>query len=313
MNILVTGGVGFIGRWVVKNLLDKNHYVFVVDNLSNSSEDNIEEFKENSKFRFIKGDILDNKVLSKIFDNKFDICIHLAAQIDVQESLDNPQKAFDVNAKGTFNLLEKVKNTKTKFVFISTCMVYDVASSKKAIDETHPVKPISPYAGSKLAAENLVMSFHYGFGLPSVIIRPFNTYGPFQRPNLEGSVVGLFLKKNIKGEILDVFGDGKQTRDFLYVEDCAEFVVKSALSEEVDGQIINAGLGKDISINNLAFMITKDNKRIKHVTHHHPRSEIQKLLCDYSKAKRILGWSPRYTLEEGIKKTEEWIKNEGGV
>lgn len=307
MDVLVTGGAGFIGRWVVKRLLDSDYKVLVLDNLSNSSEENIEEFKKNPYFSFIKGDILDNDLLNKIFKNHFDICIHLAAQIDVQESLENPKKAIDANIIGTFNLLEKLKNSKAKFVFTSTCMVYDVVSASKAIDENHPVKPVSPYAGSKLAAEHLAMSYYYSYGLPVVIIRPFNTYGPFQKSNLEGSVVGVFLKRNINGEVLEVFGDGNQTRDFLYIEDCADFVVKAALSDKANGQIINAGLGKDISINELAFMITKDKKKIKHVSHHHPQSEIQKLLCDYSKAKQILGWKPKTSLEEGIHKTKKHI------
>lgn len=310
--VIVTGGAGFIGRWVVKNLLDKGHNVLVLDNLSNSSEENIEEFKDNPNFKFIKGDILDRNILSDLFKNKFDICIHLAAQIDVEESLDNPKKAFDVNVTGTFNLLEETRKSKSKFVLMGTCMVYDVASISKAIDENHHVKPVSPYAASKLAAEALTESYYRGYGLPTAIIRPFNTYGPFQKPNLEGSVVGMFIKRNIDGKDIEVFGDGNQTRDFLYVEDCADFVVKTALSDKADGEIINAGCGKDITIAELAFAITKDKNRIKHIPHHHPQSEIQKLLCDYSKAKEIVGWEPKTSLTEGIKKTEEWFKKKSG-
>lgn len=311
MKILVTGGVGFIGRWVVKNLLDKNYKVWVLDNLSNSSEENIGEFKDNPNLvEFIKGDILDKALLLDLFKNKFDICIHLAAQVDVQESLENPKKAFDVNVIGTFNLLQEARKYNTKFVLMSTCMVYDVASVLKAIDENHPLKAISPYAGSKLAAEYMTESYYHGYGLPTVIIRPFNTYGPFQKSNLEGSVVGVFLKRNLERKDIDVFGDGNQTRDFLYIEDCADFVVKAALSDMANGEIINAGLGNDITINDLALMIAKDNHVIKHVPHHHPQSEIQKLLCDYSKAKRILGWKPKTTLAEGIRKTEKALRGD---
>jgi len=311
MNILVTGGAGFIGRWVVKLLLKKCHDIWVLDNLSNSTEKNLNEFKSDPHFKnFVKGDILDRFTVSKIFKNKIDICIHLAAQVDVQESLEDPKKALDVNVIGTFNLLEEARKHNTKFVLMGTCMVYDVASASKSIDENHPVKPLSPYAASKLSAELITESYHYGYGLPTVIIRPFNTYGPFQKSNLEGSVVGVFINRNLAGKELVVYGDGTQTRDFLYVEDCADFIVKAAFSERANGQTINAGLGKDISINELAFMITNDKNRIKHVPHHHPQAEIQKLLCNSSKAKEVLNWVPHTSLVEGIKRTEKSLKGD---
>lgn len=118
----------------------------------------------------------------------------------------------------------------------------------------------------------------------------------------------LSFKNKLAGKPLQIYGDGKQTRDLLYVEDCARFVVESGYSNKVDGEIVNAGLGKDISINALAKLMVEDEDHIKHITHIHPQSEIPKLLCDYSKAKKLLNWEPKYSLEEGIKKTEEWIK-----
>lgn len=312
--ILVTGGAGFIGRWVVKRLLDEKHSVWIIDNLSNSREENIQEFKNNPKFRkFVLGDIRDKYLISDLFKNKFDICIHAAAQINVQESLDNPQKAFEVNVVGTYNILQEALKHKTKVVLLGTCMVYD-SSRGDAITEEHKIKPASPYAGSKVAAEVLAESYYRGFGLPVVIVRPFNTYGPFQKANMEGGVVSIFVKRNLEGKTLNVFGDGTQTRDFLYVEDCADFIVKASFSEKVVGEVINAGYGKDISINDLAMLIVKDKNKIRHVPHPHPQSEIPKLLCDYSKAKMLLGWEPKVSLEEGIKILEDWIKsNKNGI
>ncbi len=307
MNILVTGGAGFIGRWLVKRLLDDGHNVWVLDNLSNGQEDNLAEFKTIPLFKGLtKGDIKDIPCLKKLFANKFDICFHLAAGINVQDSIDNPPKIFEDDVIGTFNVLEQCREHRCKLVFMSTCMVYERAVDK--ISETHPVKPASPYAGAKLAGENMVLSYWHAYKLPTVVIRPFNTYGPRQKSNSEGGVVSIFIMKSLKGEDLNIYGQGTQTRDLLYVEDCVDFIVKTGFSDDANGQIINAGLGRDISINELAGMICKDRSRIKHVPHIHPQSEIQKLLCDNSKANKLLGWSPGVSLGEGIRKTEEWIK-----
>jgi len=306
MKILVTGGAGFIGRWIVKKLLDDGYKVCVLDDLSNGRTENIEEFKGNPNFKFVLGDIRDQKVLMRVFED-IDVCIHAAAAINVQESIENPQRYYDVNANGTFNILEEARKKDIKVVLIGTCMVYDLTSSE-AINEEHPLNPKSPYAGSKLAAENLALSYFHAYSLPVVITRPFNTYGPYQKSNMEGGVVSIFIKSLLEGKMLNVFGDGTQTRDLLYVEDCAEFIVKAAFNENAVGEVINGGYGEDIAIKDLALLICKDLDRIKHVKHHHPQSEIPKLLCDYTKAKKLLGWEPKISLEEGIEKTEEWIE-----
>ncbi|NGQ95647.1 SDR family NAD(P)-dependent oxidoreductase [Brevibacillus sp. SYP-B805] len=307
MNVLVTGGAGFIGRWVVKRLLEDGHQVWVLDDLSNGRYENIAEFKENPNFSFVRGDIKDESTLELLFANRFAICYHLGASINVQDSIDDPRTTFFNDTVGTFNVLEQCRKHKVKMVFMSTCMVYDRCMDEKGITEEHPVKPASPYAGSKLAGENMVLSYFYAYGLPTVVIRPFNTYGPFQKTGGEGGVVAIFLKRKLNGEKLHIYGDGTQTRDLLYVEDCARFVVKAGYSSAVDGQIVNAGLGRDISINDLAKLIVGDSSRIQHVAHIHPQSEIQKLLCNYKKATELLGWKPEVSIEEGIRRTEEWI------
>ncbi|HEX3030985.1 MAG TPA: GDP-mannose 4,6-dehydratase, partial [Bacillota bacterium] len=124
----------------------------------------------------------------------------------------------------------------------------------------------------------------------------------------EGGVVAIFIKQKLNGGDLNIYGEGTQTRDLLFVEDCADFVVNAGYSDKVNGHIVNAGLGRDISINDLAMLIGGDAGRIKHVAHIHPQSEIQKLLCNYAKATELLGWKPSFTLEEGISLTEDWIR-----
>ena len=175
------------------------------------------------------------------------------------------------------------------------------------ISEEHPVKPASPYAASKLSGEALTLSYYYAYGLPTVVVRPFNTYGPFQKSSGEGGVMAIFIQRDLEGEDLNIYGDGTQTRDLLYVEDCTEFVISAGRDSRANGQLLNAGLGRDVSINELAYLICKDKKRIKHVPHIHPQSEIQKLLCNYDKARVILGWQPQVSLEEGIARTRDWI------
>jgi nucleoside-diphosphate-sugar epimerase len=310
MNILVTGGAGFIGRWVVKYLLDDGHYVWTLDDLSNGRANNISEFKKIPNFKGLtKGDINDKKAIKKLFKNKLDICYHLAAKINVQDSIDDPQTTFNNDVVGTFNVLEHCRMYDTKIVFMSTCMVYEQSKDDAGIDENHPTKPASPYAGSKIAGENMVLSYWFAYELPVVVLRPFNVYGPFQKTTGEGGVVAIFIKRKLNGQKLDVYGDGMQTRDLMYVEDCANFVVDAGYSDKVNGEVINAGTGKDISINDLATLIVKDKTKIEHVKHIHPQSEIQRLLCNCSKAKKLLGWVPKTPLEKGIGLTETWIRN----
>ena len=305
MKVLVTGGAGFIGRWVTRNLLVRGHEVIAYDNLRNGNLRNIEEFRRNRRFKFLKGDVLDARRLREVFRD-VDACVHLAAQINVQRSIDRPEETFRNNVDGTFNVLEWCRRKDARLELVGTCLVYD-ASDGKPISENHPLRPASPYAGSKLAGEELALSYHRAYGLPVVVTRPFNTYGPFQRSDSEGGVVSIFIERKLRGLPILVYGDGHQTRDLLYVEDCADFIVRSLISKRAVGEVINAGTGRDVEINRLALMICGEKGIIKHVPHPHPQAEIRRLICDYSKAKKLLGWEPKTSLEEGIKKTEEWM------
>lgn len=306
MKTLVTGGAGFIGRWVVRDLLSRGHEVVVLDDLSNGSRENLEEFLEHPGFdSFVQGDIKDAAICERLLKGA-QICYHLGASINVQDSIDDPRTTFQNDVTGTFNVLEACRRHRVRMVFMSTCMVYDTASGT-AIDERSPVRAASPYAGSKLAGEHLVLSYHRAYDLPTTVIRPFNTYGPHQKSSGEGGVVSIFCNKALRGETLQIYGDGKQTRDLLYVEDCARFVVETGLREEAIGETLNAATGRDIPINDLALLICGDKKRIRHVTHIHPQAEIARLLGDARKAKQLLDWQPEVSLEDGIARTREWI------
>ncbi|MCC6159553.1 MAG: NAD-dependent epimerase/dehydratase family protein [Deltaproteobacteria bacterium] len=310
--ILVTGGAGFIGRWVVAELLGRTepeHGVVVLDNLSNGSPENLEEFRDHPRFvEFVQGDIRDTATMRALFArHEFSTVFHLAARINVQDSIDNPRDVFDADVAGTFELLELCREFSARFVFTSTCMVYDRCISPDGIRESDPVKPASPYAGAKLAGEDLALSYFHAYGLPVVVLRPFNTYGPFQKSSGEGGVIAIFCKAALGGSELRIYGDGTQTRDFLYVEDCARFIVLAGFDPRAEGRVLNAGSGADVTINELADLVSAGRASIVHVPHIHPQSEIMKLRCDASFVRSLLGFTPCVDLAEGIVRTSEWI------
>ncbi|MEK7540654.1 MAG: NAD-dependent epimerase/dehydratase family protein [Patescibacteria group bacterium] len=306
-NILITGGAGFMGRWTAKNLLNKGHKIWILDNLSNGSEKNIEEFRDKLE-DFIIGDIKDKELVSELFKNNFDICIHFAAAIDVQESIDNPEKSFNDNCLGTFNILEQCRKHNVKMVFASSALVYKTAEPGRKITEEHALYASCPYTASKINGENLVMSYSKTYNLPVVILRPFSIYGPYQRSDSEGGVMSIFINKKLKGEPLEIFGDGEQGRDFFYIEDCAEFIARACFSDKAIGQIFNAGSGIEVKIKDLAEKIADDKIEIKFIKHHHPHAEVMNMRADSSKAEDVLNWKPTINLEQGILKTTQWLK-----
>jgi nucleoside-diphosphate-sugar epimerase len=333
--VLVTGGAGFIGRWVVSLMLERGASVLVLDDLSNGRVENLKGLDAHAGFLgLVRGDLKDAGLLRDLFAaHRFERVFHLGASIHVQASIDDPEPTFRNDAEGTFRVLEacraeyfrkngldpktkrfdhgkeigKLTDRTPRVVVMSTCMVYDLAGAG-AISESHAYRPASPYAAAKIASDMLALSYFHAYGMPVAVVRPFNTYGPFQKTNSEGGVVSIFLKRDIAGEPLQVKGSGEQTRDLLYVEDCAEFVVSAMDAEAAEGQIVNAGTGTDIPIKQLARAIKSPKNEVVHVPHDHPQAEIPKLLCDADKARRLLGWGPRVTLEDGLARTRKWLE-----
>lgn len=307
--ILITGGAGFMGRWVAKNLVDKGYKVWILDNFSNSTKENISEFS--SKLSgFVKGDIKNKKLLSRLFKERFEICIHLAASINVQESIDEPEKCFNDNIVGTFNVLNQCKKNNTKMIFISSALVYETAGKSKSIKENHLLNPSCPYTASKIAGEQLVLSYFKSYNLPVVILRPFSIYGPWQKSDSEGGVVSIFINKKNLGESLEIFGTGEQSRDFFYVEDCAEFISRACFNDKAIGQIFNAGSGRELKIKDLAKKISDGIVDITFIKHHHQHAEIMRMRANSSKAAKILKWKAKTDIDQGISKLNNWlIKN----
>jgi nucleoside-diphosphate-sugar epimerase len=331
---LVTGGAGFIGRWVVARLLQQGHRVTVLDDLSNGRRENVRDFAQTPGFEGLReGDVADPKCLAELFAGEgFDQVFHLAASIHVQKSIDDPGPTFRNDAQGTYQLLEAcrqqffarngldiakrsfdyekqqplLKDRRPRVTVMSTCMVYDLAADQ-AIAETHPYRPASPYAAAKIAADALAISYYHAYSMPVTVVRPFNTYGPCQKSNSEGGVVSIFLMRDIAGQPLKVKGSGLQTRDLLYVEDCADFILAASTSQQAEGQIINAGTGHEVSILDLAGKCRTGSNTVENVPHDHPQAEIMRLRCDSSKAERLLGWKPKVSLDEGLRRTRAWL------
>lgn len=334
MKALVTGGAGFIGRWVVARLLADGHEVLALDDLSNGRRDNVRDFEGQRGFLgLLEGDIKDPALLARAFaEQPWDTIFHLGASIHVQGSIDDPTPTFRNDVEGTFRILEacraeyfrrngldtatrkfdfdadvpKLTKRSPRLAVMSTCMVYD-AGDGRAMSELHPYRPASPYAASKIASDNLALSYFHAYRMPVTVVRPFNTYGPFQKSNSEGGVVSIFLKRDLERKPLLVKGTGEQTRDLLYVEDCAEFVVRAAASEAVEGRIVNAGTGTDVSVNQLAGLCSSGGNRVEHVAHDHPQAEIMRLCSDATLAKELLGWTARTSLDEGLRRTRAWL------
>ena len=307
MRVLVTGAAGFIGRWVVKDLLERGHTVLPVDNLVAGDPGNLAEFADHPGMRPLEvGDVRDRDACIR-WTAGVDAVAHLAASISVQDSIDDPVETVDNDVMGTLGILEGARRSGARVLFMSTCMVYDRATTSAGITERDVTKPASPYAASKLAGEALTLSYHHAYGLPATVVRPFNTYGPFQRSVGEGGVVAIFTRRSLIGEPLLIYGDGTQTRDLLFVADCAQFVVDALFADAAVGRILNAGTGVDVSVNELAATVEPDPARVDHVAHIHPQSEIAVLRCDPSLAREVLGWTPRTSLVDGLAVTRDWM------
>jgi nucleoside-diphosphate-sugar epimerase len=332
---LITGGAGFIGRWVVERLLAAGHSVVVLDDFSNGRRENLRDLEGHPGFeRLASGDVRDPAILQELFGAPgFDQVFHLAASIHVQKSIDDPEPTFRNDAEGTFRVLEAcradyfrrnglsiadkafdfaerrplLRDRRPRVTVMSTCMVYDLAGDG-AITESHPYRPASPYAAAKIAADSLAIAYAHAYAMPVTVVRPFNTYGPYQKSNSEGGVVSIFLMRDIAGQPLMVKGTGEQTRDLLYVEDCADFILRAGAAAQAEGEIINAGTGVDISINELAAKCRTGSNTIANVPHDHPQAEIMRLLCGASKAERLLGWRPQVSLDQGLRRTRAWLE-----
>lgn len=303
MRILVTGGAGFIGSNIVDRYINAGHTVCVVDNLSTGNKKNI-----NRKAKFFKIDIR-SKRLEEIFKKfKPHIVNHHAAQIDVRKSVNDPLFDADVNILGTINLLNlSVKYRVGKFIFASTGGAIYGEQEKFPADESHPTNPVSPYGVAKLCAEQYIKYFNIQYKLPFVCLRYSNVYGPRQNPHGEAGVVAIFIQKLLDGKTPVINGDGLQTRDFVYVSDVVDANLKATTSDF--SGILNIGTSIETSIKTIYTLITKGLNMNKEPVFGPAKPGEQRRSCITNLlAREKIGWSPVYTLENGLKETIEYFK-----
>ncbi len=296
-SILVTGGAGFIGSHLVDRLSLENR-VIVLDNLSSGSLSNLENSKD--RITFIKGDILD-KGLVKDVVAEVEFVFHLTAHVGNVKSIEDPYLDMEVNIKGTINLLEACLNSNIKrFIYSSSGAIFGEAKYLP-IDEEHPLNPESPYGASKLAAEKYCFAFHKVHGVPITALRYFNVYGPRQGSSEYANVIAIFFSRIKNGKPLTIFGDGKQTRDFVFIEDIVEANLLAATQPAAVGGIFNIASGEETSIEKLASIIRQIGTKESSIIYADPRAgEVRHSRANIEKAQRVLGYNPKATLKEGL-------------
>lgn len=308
-NILVTGSAGFIASHIIEELLkDENNSIIGIDNFYSGTKENLDFIKyidSKNKFEFIEVDIRNFEEINKIIrDKKIDQIYHLAAIVSVQESIENPLLSNEVNIKGTLNILEAIRlNNVKRVVFSSSAAVYgDEPTQPK--NENSITKPISPYGYEKLIGEQYMKLYSELYGVETVILRYFNVYGERQSATSDYSgVISIFEKKFKNDEIPNIYGEGEQYRDFVYVKDVAKANIKAMNISNVSGEVFCVGTSKKVSINNLVSVLNhKYSKNIKANYLEARNGDIKESICDNKKIKQFLEFESFISFEEGILK-----------
>ncbi|MCM8776831.1 MAG: NAD-dependent epimerase/dehydratase family protein [Candidatus Omnitrophica bacterium] len=304
MKVLVTGGCGFIGSHLTDNLVEMGHSVCVVDNLSTGNIRNL-----NTKVRFYEMDIRDEKIKDVFEKEQPEIVFHLAAQINVRKSEEDPFFDIDVNIKGSVNVIKAFLNVKNpkKFIFASTGGVMYGNTDIFPTPESVEPFPLCPYGISKLTVEKYMVYFSAFYNLQFVSLRYGNVYGPRQNAHAEAGVVAIFSTSIIEGKTPIVFGDGQQTRDFVYIDDVIRANI-TMMESPVTG-IFNVGTGKETSVNQIFDYIKSASGRDIRNVHTDPKKgEIKRSCLSPEKIFRMTGWKAEVDIREGIKKTFDWFK-----
>jgi UDP-glucose 4-epimerase len=307
---LVTGGAGFIGSHLVDHLLAKGCRVKVLDNLATGKTDNFAQHSNNNSFQFVRGSVTDPLDVHRAMQG-VEVVFHLAC-LGVRHSITHPYENHRVNTEGTLFLLDAaLENKVERFVHCSSSEVYGTAQYVP-MPEDHPTRPCTIYGAGKLAGEAYAIAYNKTYDLPTLVIRPFNTYGP--RSHHEGDAGEMIPKSIVRalnGEKILIFGDGAQTRDFTYVKDTAKGLAAAAESNDIVGKTLNIGSNFEISIKNLAErllqMVGNPEAQIQYDKER--PGDVGRLYADPSVFLKISNWRPQVGFEEGLKKTIEYFRN----
>ncbi len=318
MKALITGGAGFIGSHLAEELLDKGHQVFLIDDLSTGSIDNIEHLKKNKGFSYTIDTVLNSPVLAELID-KCDVVFHMAAAVGVMLIIESPVNTIETNIKGTEAVLIHANKKKKKVIIASTSEVYG-KSDQKSFKENGDLilgpttKGRWSYACSKAIDEFLALAYCKEKRLPVVITRLFNIVGPRQTGRY-GMVVPRFVKQALLNQPITVFGDGKQTRCFTHVKDAVSSLVKFSQTDKAVGEVINLGSDNEITIANLAKKVkeaAESRSEIRYVPYNEAYEEgfedMRRRVPDLKKIKKIIGFKLKYSLDDILKDVIEYYK-----
>ena len=311
MKILITGAAGFLGSHLSEKYTHDGHIVYALDNLMNGNLNNIRTLLHKKNFKFIHDDISHSEVYSKL-PADLDAIIHLAAQIHVDRSIVNPEETFKINVNGTLKILEFARmNDIKKILYASTSEVYGSAEYVP-MDENHPLSAKHPYGVSKIAADRLCYTYNETYDLGVDIIRSFNFFGPRQKDTGYGGVIAIFINRALQNKPPIIYGNGEQTRDYMFVEDAVNAYDKVLMAKGNPGRNgINFGSGTEISVNKIADLVIKHalNKELKSIYVEPRPVEVQRLFADISKANELLGFKPQIDFERGLSLLIDWYKN----
>jgi UDP-glucose 4-epimerase len=310
--MLITGGAGFIGSYLSEKYTKEGHTVLCLDNFLSGNLLNVRHLLDYRNFKLIKGDVRDFDLLEKIIRD-VEVVFHLAAQIHVDRSYVEPRLTYEINVMGTQNVLEVARIYDVKKVIqASTSEVYGSAQYVP-IDEKHPLDAPHPYGASKIAADRMCHAYVQTYGMNVSIPRFFNIFGPRQRDIGYGGVISIFTRRVLNNNPPIIYGDGRQTRDYTYVEDAVE-AFDLVLNHESQLGPINIGTGKEVSIIDLANAIIESCGKKGEITpvYVEPRiGEVKQLIADARKARKVIGWDPKHSLKEGLKAFIQWYRKYG--
>ena len=304
--VLVTGGNGAIGCNLVQKLLASGANVTVLDDFSQSGIHNLNNHKN---LKIIKGDLLNSKILKKTFSNNFDVVFHLAARFANEMSVYDPIEDLRVNIEGTLKiLLESAKKNVNRFVYTSSSSLYGQTNLIKKNESLFP-KPTTPYAVSKLSGEFYCNAIHELYSMDYSIVRLSNSYGPYDPPGKYRNVIPNFIQSALKNKNIIITGTGNETRDFTFVDDVVNGIILAAKKPKARNEIFNLGTGKETKISTIAQLIKKNTNSKSKIIFKPKRKfdHITRRKMDISKAKKLLGYSPKTDIKDGIFKTCEWF------
>jgi len=311
MRTLVTGAAGFIGSTLVDRLLADGHAVTGIDDLSSGRSANLDDARQHSDFDFVEADIVDADLIALLAEVRPEVVFHLGAQISVRHSVDDPAFDASVNVVGTVRLAEAARRADVRKVLHTSSggSIYGTPPTYPT-NEDVPVNPSSPYAASKVSGEIYLNTFRNLYGLQCSHIAPANVYGPRQDPHGEAGVVAIFAQALLAGRPTKIFGDGTDTRDYVFVDDVVDAFVRAS-GGDGDGQRFNVGTGVETSVRQLHSAIASAVGVPDEPEFHPPRlGDLRRSCLDISRAERVLGWTPKIDLDEGVARTVGYFRDQ---